>query len=86
MISKKKKRFVKNKRKRNMMIQTLLLLFVFLGIGYATLSTRLGIGGNLYVSKPICQTDNKLYNVLKCAVDDGLALEYTANPYVVQMN
>ena len=52
-------------------------MLFFIGVGYSTLGTKLNIGGSLGVSKAKCQVDGKLYNVLKCAVEEGLALEYT---------
>ncbi len=73
----RKRLIVKNRRRRHQVLMIGLVLFGFLGIGYATLSTQLTIGGDLHVLKPVCKIDNKLYNVLKCAVEDGLALEYT---------
>ncbi|MBQ8132307.1 MAG: hypothetical protein IJ193_07440, partial [Bacilli bacterium] len=64
--------------KRKVAIQIIFLLFVFMGIGYSVLGTNLSILGNILVKKPVCQTDNKLYNVLKCETENGgLARKYT---------
>ncbi len=72
-----RKFIVRNRRKRKTIITMLLITIFMIGVGYSTLSTNLTIGGNLGIAKSKCQTENKLYNVLKCAVEDGLALEYT---------
>ena len=73
-----KRRFiVRNRRKRKILFSILFIMLFMITIGYSTLGTKLNIGGSLGVSKVKCQTKNKLYNVLKCAVEDGLALEYT---------
>ena len=45
----KKRRFVRNKRKRNAFIYSFFFMFLFISIGYATVSTRLGINGFLSV-------------------------------------
>ena len=72
-----RKFIVRNRRKRKILFSILFVMFLSIGIGYSTLSTKLNIGGSLFVSKAKCQVNGKLYNVLKCAVEDGLALEYT---------
>ena len=72
-----RKFIVKNRRKRKFMFTMLFILFFMIGIGYSNLSTTLNIGGNLGVSKFKCKVENKLYNVLKCAVEDGMARKYT---------
>ena len=72
-----RKFIVRNRRKRKFIFTMLFITLFMIGVGYSTLSTKLNIGGSLGVSKAKCQTENKLYNVLKCAVEEGLALEYT---------
>ena len=60
-----------------LVLNILLVLFMFLTIGYSTLSTNLNILGNLNVKKYYEPT---LYNVLaKEAETGGLAREYTGN-------
>ena len=54
-----KKRQLFNKR---LVLNIILVLFMFLSIGYSTLSTNLNIQGNLAVKKYVEPT---LYNVLK---------------------
>ena len=67
-----KKRQLLNKR---IVLNILLVLFMFLSIGYSTLSTNLNINGNLNVKKYYEPT---LYNVLaKEAETGGLAKKYT---------
>ena len=67
-----KKRQLLNKR---IVLNILLVLFMFLSIGYSTLSTNLNINGNLNVKKYYEPT---LYNVLaKEAETGGLARKYT---------
>ena len=74
-----RRKFKKNNRKRNFLIQSFILLFLFIGIGYATLSTTLTIGGNIGVSKVSCKVNSKLYNVLKCEAENGeFALKYNS--------
>ena len=68
------KKFSSNiRRKKRMMISTIILLVVFLGIGYAAFTTDLSIGGTLNVKK----YDHTLYGVLEKAVSQGYAREYT---------
>ena len=75
-----KRRFiVRNRRKRKIIFTMLFITLFIIGVGYSTLSTKLNIGGSLGVSKAKCQVNGKLYNVLKCAVEDGFALEYTGD-------
>ena len=67
-----KKRQLFNKR---LVLNILLVLFMFLSIGYSTLSTNLNINGNLNVKK---YYEHTLYNVLaKEAETGGLATKYT---------
>ncbi|MBR1937087.1 MAG: hypothetical protein IJ842_05270 [Bacilli bacterium] len=67
-----KKRQLFNKK---LVLNILLVLFMFLSIGYSTLSTNLNINGNLNVKKYYEPT---LYNVLaKEAETGGLAKKYT---------
>ena len=67
-----KKRQLFNKR---LVLNIILVLFMFLSIGYSTLSTNLNINGNLNVKKYYEPT---LYNVLaKEAETGGLAKKYT---------
>ena len=72
-----RKFIVKNRRKRKILFSILFVMLFMITVGYSTLSTILHIGGNLEIAKGKCQVNGKLYNVLKCAVEDGLALEYT---------
>ena len=66
------KKFSSNIRKRKrMMISTIILLVVFLVIGYAAFTTDLSIGGTLNVSK----YDHTLYGVLEKAARKGYANE-----------
>ena len=69
------KKFSSNiRRRKRMMISTIILLVVFLGIGYAAFTTDLSIGGTLNVSK----YDQTLYGVLEKAAKVGTyAKEYT---------
>ena len=67
-----KKRQLFNKR---LVLNIILVLFMFLSIGYSTLSTNLNILGNLEVKK---YYEHTFYNVLaKEAETGGLAREYT---------
>ncbi|MBR7042081.1 MAG: hypothetical protein IKI04_01125 [Bacilli bacterium] len=67
-----KKRQLFNKR---LVLNIILVLFMFLSIGYSTLSTNLNINGNLNVKKYVEPT---LYNVLKEEAETGgLARKYT---------
>ena len=61
------------RRKKRMIISSIILLVVFLGIGYSAFSTNLGINGTLNVSK----YDQTLYGVLEKAAKKGYAREYT---------
>ena len=75
---KKHRRRLTTKRKRFIMLNSLLVLFLVLGLGYSMLSTNLSILGNITLKTPVCNTNGKLYNVLKCeAENNGLAKEYT---------
>ena len=68
------KKFSSNIRRRKRMVLTsLILLVVFLGIGYAAFTTDLSIGGTLNVKK----YDHTLYGVLEKAASQGYAREYT---------
>ena len=63
------------KRKRLLIINALLVLFLFLGIGYSALSTDLNIFGNIQVKK---YENKSLYGVLENAAKEGTyAKEYT---------
>ena len=61
------------RRKKRMIISSIILLVVCLGLGYSAFSTNLGINGTLNVSK----YDHTLYGVLEKAVSKGYAREYT---------
>ena len=61
------------RRKKRMITSAIILLVVFLGLGYAAFTTDLSIGGALNVSK----YDHTLYGVLEKAVSKGYAREYT---------
>ena len=76
MIKKNKKRKqLTNKRKRFLIANAFLALFLFIGIGYSALDTNLNIFGNIQMKK---YERNTLYNVLKNeASSGGLAREYT---------
>ena len=75
---KKHRRRLTTKRKRFIMLNSLLVLFLVLGLGYSMLSTNLSILGNITLKKPVCDPNGKLYDVLKCEVENnGLAREYT---------
>ena len=68
------RKFSSNIRRRKRMIKsTIILLVVFLSIGYSAFSSNLGINGTLNVSK----YDQTLYGVLEKAVSKGYAQEYT---------
>ena len=69
------KKFSSNIRRRKRMVLTsLILLVVFLGIGYSAFTTNLSINGTLNVSK----YDQTLYGVLEKAAKKGTyAKEYT---------
>ena len=56
------------KRKRLIIINALLVLFLFLGIGYSALSTDLNIFGNIQVKK---YENKSLYGVLENAAKEG---------------
>ena len=74
----KRKFIVKNHRKRQILLSILFVVLLFIGIGYSSLNTKLNIVGSLGVAKAKCQTENKLYNVLKCAAEEwGFAKKYT---------
>ena len=62
------------RRKKRMIISSIILLVVFLGIGYSAFTTNLGINGTLTVDK----YDHTLYGVLEKAAKKGTyAKEYT---------
>ena len=62
------------RRKKRMIISSIILLVVFLGIGYSAFTTNLGINGTLTVDK----YDQTLYGVLEKAAKKGTyAKEYT---------
>ena len=61
------------RRKKRMITSSIILLVVFLGIGYSAFTTNLGINGTLNVSK----YDQTLYGVLEKAAKKGYAREYT---------
>ena len=64
------------RRRKRMVISSLILLVVFLTIGYSVFTTNLGINGTLKISK----YDRTLYGVLKKAAKVGTyAKEYTGN-------
>ncbi len=64
------------RRRKRMVISSLILLVVFLTIGYSVFTTNLGINGTLNISK----YDRTLYGVLKKAAKVGTyAKEYTNN-------
>ena len=69
------KKFSSNiRRKKRMIISSIILLVVFLGIGYSAFTTNLGINGTLKVDK----YDHTLYGVLEKAAKKGTyAKEYT---------
>ena len=71
------KKFSSNiRRKKRMIISTIILLVVCLGLGYATFTTNLSINGTLNVSK----YDQTLYGVLEKAAKKGTyAKEYTGD-------
>ena len=60
---------------KKLVLNILLVLFMFLSIGYSSLSTALNINGNVDVKKYVEPT---LYNVLKEEAENGgLAVKYT---------
>ena len=70
-----KKRRKKLYTRKIFLLNSILVVFLFLGIGYSLLSTTLIIGGNLTVKEYLQPT---LYNVLKKeTISGGLAKEYT---------
>jgi len=69
----KKRKQLTNKRKRFLIANAFLALFLFLGIGYSALSTNLNILGSITIKERLKPT---LYNVLKKATQDGYAREY----------
>ena len=76
-MKKFKKRRKKLYTRKVFLLNSILVVFLFLGIGYSLLSTTLIIGGNLTVNKYV---DTSLYNVLKKEAEtNGLAKEYTGN-------
>ena len=77
-MKKKRKRRYNVHRKRKYLLISLLVVFVFLGIGYSFLNVDLNILGSITIKKQACEIDDKLYNVLKCETQNhGLAREYT---------
>ena len=61
------------RRRKRMIVSTVILLVVFLTIGYSVFTTDLSINGTLKVDK----YDQTLYGVLEKAVSQGYAKEYT---------
>ena len=70
----KKRSQLTNKRKRFLIANAFLALFLFLGVGYSALSTNLNFFGSITVNEYLEPT---LYNVLKKASQEGYAKEYT---------
>ena len=72
---KKRKRGLSTGKKKMLMIDGVLLLLIFLGMGFSALATDLGIIGDVQLKKYEAPT---LYNVLKSAAEEGTyAKEYT---------
>ena len=72
------KKFSSNiRRKRRMIISSLILFVVLLGLGYATFTTNLSLGGNLTIGK----YDRTIYGVLakEAQKNNGLARTYTGS-------
>ena len=70
-----KKRRKKLYTRKIFLLNSILVVFLFLGIGYSLLSTKLTIDGSTKVTEYVEPT---LYNVLyKEAKKNGLAKEYT---------
>ena len=75
---KKHRRRLTTKRKKFIMLNSLLVLFLVLGLGYSMLSTNLSILGNITLKKRYVSQSGELYNVLKTAAEEGTyAKEYT---------
>ena len=64
----RKLKFTKDHRRRNMILYSFFFLFLFIGIGYATLSTKLDVQGSLEVKKHLAPT---FPNLLKEEADIG---------------
>ncbi len=76
-MKKRKKRQLTNKKKRLLMVNAFLVLFLFLGIGYSFFNANLNILGDVLVKKALCEPDNKLYNIIKCESENtGKVKEY----------
>ena len=74
---KRRKRRRKLHTRKVLLLNMVLVVFVFLGIGYSFLTTELTIDGDMSVKKYV---DTSLYNVLKKEVEaNGLAKEYTGD-------
>ncbi len=74
-MKKRKRRQLTNKRKRFLIANAFLALFLFIGIGYSAFNTDLNIFGDVTIKKPI--PNNTLYNVMKDYAEEGTyALEY----------
>ena len=74
---KRRKRRRKLHTRKVVLLNMVLVVFVFLGIGYSFLNTELTIDGDMSVKKYV---DTSLYNVLKKEVEaNGLAKEYTGD-------
>ena len=72
---KKRKKGLSTGKKKMLMIDGVLLLLIFLGMGFSALATDLGINGDVQLKKYVAPT---LYNVLKSAAEEGTyAKEYT---------
>ena len=72
---KKRKKGLSTGKKKMLMIDGVLLLLIFLGMGFSALATDLGIIGDVQLKKYEAPT---LYNVLKSAAEEGTyAKEYT---------
>ena len=61
-MNKKRKRQLTNRKKRFIIINVFLALFLFIGIGYSTLNVNLDIIGNIIVKKRIIKAENLSYN------------------------
>ena len=76
-MKKLKKRRRKLHTRKIFLLNSILVVFLFLGIGYSLLSTELTIDGSTKVTEYLAPT---LYNVLyKEAKNNGLAKEYTGS-------
>lgn len=64
------------RRRKRMVISSLILLVVFLTIGYSAFTSNLSINGTLGVSKYV---DTILYNVFETAAQNGYVQKYTGD-------